>query len=241
MSEPRPLGTDPRDLLAALPGDLLLRQLANRWDPSLPAYALGGAVSMFHLWGDEPEIVVVGDPGDAYDLARFVAPSLRPWLSLPAGAGRRLVAEGWSEEEGWAFRWTTEAPPVPGDAVWLHDDDEVRALLDVAFPHASMPVGHPDVRRWAGVRRDGRLVAVAADATQTEGLGFLASIATLPEARGTGAGTAVTAFATAELVREHGACGLWHMAANPSAIAVYDRLGYRDDHHMAVVGAPTRS
>jgi GNAT superfamily N-acetyltransferase len=237
VTGPRLLGTDRRDLLGALPDDLLLRQLANRWDPSLPAYVLGGAVSLFHRWGDEPDVVVVGDDGDAYELARFVARSLKPWVSLPAAAGRRLLDEGWSPEEGWAFRWITEAPPVTGDAAWLRDDDEVRALLDVAFPHASMPVGHPDVHRWAGVRRDGRLVAVAADATQTPGLGFLASIATLPEARGTGAGTAVTAFATAELVREHGACGLWHMAGNASAIAVYDRLGYRDEHHMAVVGA----
>jgi ribosomal protein S18 acetylase RimI-like enzyme len=234
----RPVGSH-AELFAALPGDLLLRQLAVHWAVDEPAYACDGAVSLFHLWGDTPEAVVVGDPAAAEVLARDLLVTGRA-VSLPERAADRLLAEpGLVAHGSWAFRWTDAAPAVPASgAAWLPDTaaGEVGALLAEAFPDASMPVGHPDVRRWAGLRRDGRLVAVAADATQAEGLGFLASIATRHDARGKGAGTAVTAFATAALVAEQGRCGLWHMSGNPAAVAVYDRLGYRDDHRMAVVG-----
>ena len=77
--------------------------------------------------------------------------------------------------------------------------------------------------------------ACAADATLDERVGFLASIATHPDDRGTGAGAAVTAWSTAELVREHGACGLWLMAGNAVAAALYTRLGFHDEHPMAVL------
>jgi GNAT superfamily N-acetyltransferase len=222
-------------LLDALPGDLLLAQLVSRWVADLPAYTLGGAVGLYHLFGDEPDLVIVGDPDDAVALVEaFGRPA---GFSLPRAAEERARKEHpeYGSVEGWAFRWTDVTPPAPDDGAWLppEADGEVAALLAAAFPHASLPVGHPDVRRWAGLRRDGRLVACAADATGVPGLGFLASITTHRDVRGSGLGTAVTAWATAALVREHGACGLWHMAGNASAIAVYDRLGYRDDHPMA--------
>jgi GNAT superfamily N-acetyltransferase len=214
--------------------DLLVRQLAARHATDLPVYGYGDAVALFHLFGGEPELVVTGPAEEAAVLVRAVPAGS---LSLPRDAAPLVADLGLTEVEGWGFRWTGTAPPLAGDAGWLPDSahDEVSDLLAAGFPDAALPVGHPDVRRWAGVRRHGRLVAVAADATIAGGLGFLASIATHPDARGTGAGTAVTAWATAALVREEGACGLWHMAGNVPAAALYTRLGYRDDHPMAVV------
>ena len=232
----RPLTTR-ADLLATLPGDWLLAQLTGLWDDTRPAYALGGAVLLHHMFGDEPEPVVVGDPDDAVALTRAFAPSTP--LSVPEEAGKRLVAEdGLTEHVGWAFRWTDEPShlAITGEPEWAADEAEVKDVLTEGFPDASLPVGHPTVRRWAGLRRDGRLVAVAADATVAEGLGFLASITTRPDVRGTGAGLAVTAWATDELIREHGTAGLWLMSDNAVANAVYTRLGYADDHRMTVVG-----
>jgi GNAT superfamily N-acetyltransferase len=215
-------------------------QLAGKWRSDLPWYARGRAVAMNHQFSGDPEWVVVGDPRDAFDLVPDVRADRA--ISVPRETGERLVAEhGWQPRIGWAFRATRVAPALPVDgASWLprEDDDEVREVLAEGFPDASLKVGDPEVRRWAGVRRDGRIVAVAADATLSEWLGFLASIATRPDARGTGAGAAVTAWATAEHVRHHGACGLWHMADNDVASALYARLGYSDDHHMAVVAPP---
>jgi GNAT superfamily N-acetyltransferase len=232
---PRPIASR-EALYDALPGDWLLRQIAYRWADELPAYALGGAVLLHHHWGDG-DVVVLGDPHDAAALvACYVADAGPRRFSLPEEAA--ALVEGYEREEGWAFRWTATAPPVDGTGEWLGDDDgDVRQVLEAGFPDASMPVGHPDVRRWAGVRRDGALVAVAADASQVTGLGFLASVTTLPEARGTGAGVAVTAWATARLVEEHGHCGLWLMAGNTVADRLYTRLGYADEHRMAVLRA----
>lgn len=226
--------TTREDLLGALP-DPLLEQLTNRWASGEPAYTHSGAVFLHHLWGDGPEPVVVGDPESAAALARAHADGRA--VSVPRAAGALLVAEdGWTEHEGWAYRLATVPPrlPVTG-AEWVAGEDEVREVLEKGFPDASMPVGHPDVRRWAGIRRNGALVAVAADATGRDGLGFLASIATHPDARGTGAGTAVTAFATVALIEAEGRCGLWHMGHNAVAAALYTRLGYSDDHQMTVV------
>jgi ribosomal protein S18 acetylase RimI-like enzyme len=220
-------------IVAARPGDLLLAQLASYWRPGLPAYALGDAVGLLQTFGGGPELSVVGPPDD---VAALVPAFDTKDVSVPLAAAEAVVAQGFAVQLGWAFRATRVAPPLPGtDVSWLPEDagDEVAALLAEAFPDASMPVGHPAVRRWAGLRRDGRLVACLADASSVAGLGFLASIATHPDARGTGAGTAVTGWATAALVREHGACGLWHMADNAPAIAVYDRLGYTDVQPMA--------
>lgn len=234
----RPLTTR-GDLLSALPGDWLLAQLVGLWDDTKPAYALGGAVVMYHQFGDDPEPVVVGDPEDALTLTRTFG--IDKPLSVPEATGKRLVAEdGLAEHVGWAFRWTTEPSrlAITGEPEWAADEAEVKDVLTEGFPDASLPVGHRTVRRWAGLRRDRRLVAVAADATVADGLGFLASIATRPDVRGTGAGLAVTAWATDELVREHGACGLWHMSDNAVADAIYTRLGYADEHRMAVVGPP---
>jgi GNAT superfamily N-acetyltransferase len=229
---------DPAGLAAAAERDLLVRQLAARRATGLPVYGYGAAVALSHLFGDEPELVVTGPAGDAAVLVRAVMPV--DSLSLPRGAAPLVAELGLHEVEGWAFRWTDTEPPLAGDAEWLptNAEDEVRDLLASGFPDAALPVGHPDVRRWAGVRRNGRLVAVAADATIAEGLGFLASIATRPDARGTGAGAAVSAWATAALVRAEGACGLWHMAGNVPAAALYTRLGYRDEHPMAVLRTP---
>ena len=226
------------ELLGALPGDWLLVQLSGLWDDTLPAYALDGAVFLHHRFGDEPEPVVVGDPAGAVALVRETAhPGT---LSVPAPAAATLTTEdGLTEHAGWAFRWTDVPPGLPVTGVaWEDDEAEVAAVLKEGFPDASLPVGHPSVRRWAGLRRDGRLVAVAADATVAPGLGFLASIATLPDARGTGAGTAVTAWATRALLAEHGTVGLWLMSDNAVAAGLYTRLGFHDDHRMAVVGPP---
>jgi GNAT superfamily N-acetyltransferase len=229
-------------LLGALPGDPLLLHVAGRWVPECPTFAHGGAVGLYcDIWG-HPEPMVVGDPTDAVEVVRALV-AARPetdWLSAPPATVDAVAKElGYQPEHDWAFRWTDAAPDATfaDEAAWLpaSDEGEVRALLERGFPDASMPVGHPGVRRWAGVRRDGRLVAVAADATDADEVGFLASIATDPDARGTGAGAAVTAWATAALLAEHPVVGLWHYGPNPAA-ALYTRLGFRSDHDMCGMG-----
>lgn len=229
---------------AALPGDPFLLHLASHWVPDAPAYAVGRAVGLHMNFWERPEMVVLGADEDAEALVRaYVERHEAHHMSVPEGIAHSLSDLGLRQEVAWGFRATQIAPEVREPAAWLPPsaDDEVRDFLAESFPDASLPVGHRDVRRWAGVRRDRRLVAVAADATGAEEVGFVASIASRPDVRGTGAGAAVTAWITRALLDEHRYAGLWHMGDNPAA-ALYERLGYTDHRPMAVVGpAPADS
>jgi GNAT superfamily N-acetyltransferase len=160
-----------------------------------------------------------------------------------------LVASGTGLEEVGRFGWM-DAPgrleSGPGGATvrWLGPAEygEVDALLDAAFPASYARPGLPGVRRWAGVHdRSGALVAVAADAWSTSGLGFMSGVATGPAARGRGYGEAVCRFALRALISDYGRAALSVDADNDPAIRVYLRLGmqWADVTVARVVGAPT--
>ena len=203
----------------------------------VPAYRLGGGLAVRHRIGRIDGWCVSGDPADSAELFRvllatgtFDGASV-PWASYP------LLTDDldFTVVDRWDFRWTDVVPAMaaePGE--WLPGDDgDVQSFLDVAFPTAAVQTGDPAVRRWAALRDDGgRLLACAADASHAPTLGFVSSIATAPQARGRGVGTRLTAWVTAELVREHGRAGLWVDHPNLAGRAVYDRCGYRDEHRM---------
>ncbi|GIH96879.1 GNAT family N-acetyltransferase [Planobispora siamensis] len=106
-------------------------------------------------------------------------------------------------------------------------DGEVTELLAEASPSAWAVPGLPGIRRWAGVREGGGLVATAADAWSSPQVGFIAGVATAPAFRGRGLGEAVCRFAIAELAAAHGRVALVVDTDNLSAIRVYERLGMR--------------
>ena len=203
----------------------------------VPGYLLSGALAVRHRIGRIDGWCISGDPADSAELFRALLDASTfdgasvPWASYP-----RLADDlGFAVVDRWDFRWTDVVPAVdaePGE--WLAGDDgEVQAFLDTAFPTAAVQTGDPAVRRWAALRdHGGVLLACAADATHAPTLGFVSSIATAPDARGRGVGTRVTAWVTAELVREHGRAGLWVDHPNLAGRAVYDRCGYRDEHRM---------
>ena len=208
--------------------------------PGTDVLRLGSAVAIHQQLGKAvDDWCITGPPGDAAALfRRLVSPGGHRTGSLPWTAVESLPPElPVSDVERWDFRWTDVAPVRPAyDVGWLDpgDDPEVQALLDAAFPTAALQTADREVRRWAGIRdADGRLVACAADATTAPTLGFIASIACALDARGRGYGAAVTAWATAAMVAEHGRAGLWVYHSNAAARRIYDRLGYRDDHQIA--------
>ena len=82
------------------------------------------------------------------------------------------------------------------------------------------------MRRRAGVTADsGRLTAIAADAWSAPGVGFLAGVAVLPEARRAGQGRDVCAFVLAELLAARGRIALMVRDWNQAAITMYAGLG----------------
>lgn len=186
-----------------------------------------------------PYLSALGAPQRVGALLGEVVPELAPTqrVTLPRGTGAWLPA--WVGLQGidWDFR-SLSAPPPPqrgeDDVVLLDDTDEVAALLTASSPTASALPGDAKVARWFGSRdRSGALLACVADTTSAAGVGHLSSIAVAPAARGRGLGSAVTAALARRLLAE--GCDLVTLgmyADNSAGRALYDALGFTDDHRF---------
>jgi ribosomal protein S18 acetylase RimI-like enzyme len=127
------------------------------------------------------------------------------------------------------FGWmeTTVVPSHPTAAAWLDGDAGVEALLAEASPESYAWPGASGVLRWAGVMDEaGELLSIAADGWSAPEVGFIAGVATRPDARGRGLSRQVCAFVTAELLKRHRRVGLMVHGENEAAVRVYRKLGY---------------
>ncbi|NUT43919.1 MAG: GNAT family N-acetyltransferase, partial [Thermoactinospora sp.] len=130
------------------------------------------------------------------------------------------------------FSWMSlarPAAPVPGEgAGWLpaSADEEVAALLTVHAPDSYAVPGGSGVRRWAGIREQGRLVAVAADAWSAPSVGLLAGVATDASVRGRGLAGRLCGWVAARLAEEYGRAALMVDDGNAAALRVYERIGF---------------
>jgi ribosomal protein S18 acetylase RimI-like enzyme len=114
-------------------------------------------------------------------------------------------------------------------------------VLTVAYPRSFARPGVPGVSRWAGIAdRSGSLTSIAADAWSAPGLGFLAGLAVVPEARRTGQGRDVSGFVLTSLMAVHGRVAMMVRCSEEAEIAIYAGLGmtYR---HQQVLGVRTGS
>lgn len=233
------------EVRSACGDDILIMWAAQGCKPGVRAWALGDAVAVTC-----PELMrrdrltISGDPDSAAVLVRHAhaecGPTYRLWGAEPLV---RAVVERVPElESPVAFYWMDIDRPAPDAAEnagtrahqppetradWLAESDapDISALLEVASPSAYAVPGLPGVRRWAGVRRDGELVAVAADAWSAPTVGFIAGVATAPAHRGKGYGEAVCRLVAGSLLAAHGRVALMVDADNPPAIRLYKRLG----------------
>lgn len=163
--------------------------------------------------------------------------SLPPTISdvLPPG----LAASG--TPTAWEWLWTDGVVPVDGEAdvTELADGDlrEVDALLRTHSPRAHASPGDPDVLGWAGVRMGGLLVAAGAVVATAAGTPHLRAIVTVPNVRGRGLGSAVTAHLTRWGLQRSPRVSLALYADNAGARRLYRRLGYRGSRSWVSNGA----
>ena len=164
-------------------------------------------------------------------------------ITTPRGLDVALWAARWAgpdrPEPGlWdLMRCDAEPPRQPGEerVVRVEDLAVVQDFLDRVNPTHSVRADHPEVERWLGVADEasGALLAIGAFSRRARGTGYLASIATAPEARGQGLGGAVTAALTRHAFATGGdLCTLAHFHPNDQARRLYLRLGYRTTHQL---------
>ncbi|MFI6633186.1 GNAT family N-acetyltransferase [Nonomuraea fuscirosea] len=238
-----------RELGSACDDDDLVMWAAQGLTGAGRAWALGDAVvAGSPLISRRDRLAVWGGADCAAELLRHALGELGP-AYRPLGEAE-LMSEVTARLDGvrerGRFSWMSlpAAPaPIPasvlGEGVgWVEAEAEVAALLAAAAPHSYAVPGAAGVSRWAGVRVDGRLAAVAADAWSAPTVGLLAGVATDEAFRGRGLAERVCRWVSRELVAAYGRAALMVDDVNAVAIGVYERIGYRRRPVMAAHVTP---
>lgn len=123
----------------------------------------------------------------------------------------------------------------PEDAVLLDDDDatEMIELAELTKPGPFRAATHRLGQFW-GIRRNGRLIAMAGERLKLPGMTEVSGVCTHPDWRGHGFGGRLSAF-VARLIQERDEVPFLHAYAdNQLAISLYEKLGFRIRIEMAV-------
>lgn len=165
-----------------------------------------------HVWQELTELV---GPGQEVGISAADPELPEGWEELGRGAGVQLV-------ETDALR-----PRPDEEAVLLGAADvpEMLALVERNQPGPFRLRTH-ELGRYVGIRRDGRLIAMAGERLHPEGWTEISAVATDAEHRGQGLASRLV-LDVAFHIQERGDRALLHAAAtNTGAIRVYERLGF---------------
>jgi predicted GNAT family acetyltransferase len=122
----------------------------------------------------------------------------------------------------------TPAPDDGLETVTLGDEDaaEMLALATLTKPGPFRSRTHR-LGGFIGVRRDGRLAAMAGRRLRVEGHTELSGVCTHPDFRGHGLATALSRRVVASILAEGETAFLHAYAAHDATIALYESLGFR--------------
>lgn len=114
------------------------------------------------------------------------------------------------------------------DVVALSDIDapEMRALAELTQPGPFHARTH-ELGGFIGVRENGRLIAMAGERLKVPGFTEISAVCTHPDARGRGLAGALMRRVAAAIVARGEQLFLHVYPHNKSAIALYERLGFR--------------
>jgi ribosomal protein S18 acetylase RimI-like enzyme len=185
--------------------------LAARYDPE---------VSPFTALADQ------ADPAAWRDLAALVGPGTDVFLSGP----RLAAPTGWERVGGLPGVQLTGAA-VAGKAdpetvvLGAADVPEVLDLVERAKP-GPFRKRTIEFGGYLGIRREGRLIAMAGERLRVPGWTEISAVCTDPAFRGEGLAARLTGAVTAR-IRDRGEQPFLHAAAeNTGAIRLYERLGF---------------
>ncbi|MFC0436961.1 GNAT family N-acetyltransferase [Kutzneria buriramensis] len=166
-------------------------------------------------------------PRDWQDLAALVGPGARVALSAitaPPPPGWEIVADMAGVQL--TGEQIPTAPEV--EAVRLHDGD-VPDMLDLVArtqPGPFLP-RTIEMGRYLGIRRNGRLVAMAGERLRLSGWTEVSAVCTDPAYRGQGLASRLVLAVAAGIVDRGDTPFLHARAGNTTAIRLYETLGFR--------------
>jgi ribosomal protein S18 acetylase RimI-like enzyme len=178
-----------------------------------------------HGWAELAALV--GPRGVAVFLRGEVEPTPAGWTELVREPATQYVAGD------------LVGPQVIGAEVVELSASDALDMVALAAATEPGPVG-PKCHltgRWFGVRREGRLIAMAGERMRVEGYGEVSGVCVDESARGEGLGAAVT-LAAAHGIRERGDVPMLHVrAGNGPGERLYERLGFEVRRMVTVVVA----
>lgn len=187
------------DLVRRYPGDVAPFVAVRTWDDPRVWQAL---------------IDLVG-PGEEIGISAADPELPDGWEELGRGAGVQLV-----QTDALQTRPFDEAIVLGAD-----DVPEMLALVERNQPGPFRPRTY-ELGRYIGIRRDGRLVAMAGERLHPQGWTEISAVATDAEHRGQGLASRLV-LDVAFHIQQRGDRALLHAAAtNVGAIRVYERLGF---------------
>ncbi|WP_129789015.1 GNAT family N-acetyltransferase [Promicromonospora panici] len=150
---------------------------------------------------------------------------------FPAPPESVVLPPGWERSEpfeGVQLVENERLRPVPDDEAVLLGADDVPEMLDLvarAQPGPFEPRTY-ELGRYVGIRRDGRLAAMAGERLRPAGWTEISAVATDDRYRGQGLATRLV-LDVAHDIHRRGARAMMHAAANnTNAIRLYEKLGF---------------
>jgi ribosomal protein S18 acetylase RimI-like enzyme len=163
---------------------------------------------------DWADAAALAGPGGMVFTPGTDAPFPGDWEVLGRGAGVQMVAESLE-------------PAADSEAVVLGPAD-IPDMLDLAARAKPGPFGPRTIEfgTYLGIRRDGKLVAMAGERLRPPGYTEVSAVCTDPEWRGYGFASRLSR-AVAAIITARGETPFLHaVAANTNAIRLYESLGF---------------
>jgi ribosomal protein S18 acetylase RimI-like enzyme len=172
-------------------------------------------------------VAIPDDPDDQAwnDLATLVGPGAHVPIS-----GGQAPPDGWEEQYSGAGVQMIDAAvdAVPDDeavVLGVADAEEMADLVERAKPGPWRPRTY-ELGTYLGIRRDGRLVAMAGERLQPAGWAEISAVCTDESNRGQGLASRLVR-AVAHNIRTRGDKVLLHATStNANAIRLYEKLGF---------------
>jgi ribosomal protein S18 acetylase RimI-like enzyme len=202
--------TGPQAHLAATSGDGLARRYRDDIAPFCGVEHLDG-----RGWAALAELV--GPDGVAVFLRGEVEPTPPGWHELLREPATQYVAGTLAQPPTEVSREVAE--------LTASDSPDMVALAAATEPGPFGPNSHL-TGKWFGIRREGRLVAMAGERMRVEGFGEVSGVCVDPAVRGEGLGAVVT-LAAAHGIQERGDRAMLHVRdGNDGAHRLYRRIGF---------------